>query len=366
VLLALLSAVLAIALQSSTATIALVIALGAAGQISLPIGVAVVCGANVGIALTTLMLGWKQIASRRLAMANLLGKTVVAVVILLFLTPAANLINLLPGDMGNKVAYTHTAFNILLACLCLPLVDPITRFVEKCIPSPQAPPRTTFGPRHIHSGYFDSTALALGQSLKEILHAGEIVRHMLAELWRALETNDLVLARSIGEMDDKVDLLDSEIKRFLTRIIDMEGDSSDAAEQMRQLRYLAELEAIGDIIDKNLSELVIKKIQSGANFSAQGWDELRDFYKKVAENLLIAETAFTTSDQLLARRLLNHKQKLRDLDRELRDRHFHRLRQGLPESHETSAIHLDLLTYLKRINSHVSHVAYATLTDEQV
>ena len=134
---------------------------------------------------------------------------------------------------------------------------------------------------------------------------------------------------------------------------------------MRQLRYLAELETIGDIVDKNLSELVLKKIRLGTQFSKDGRAELEDFFRKVAENVVIAETAFTTRDQTIAQQLLRHKERIDQCERELRDRHFARLNEGLVESHETSAIHLDLLTHLKRINSHVTHVGYAILQDTQ-
>ena len=80
---------------------------------------------------------------------------------------------------------------------------------------------------------------------------------------------------------------------------------------------------------------------------------------------MIAETAFSTRDGTLAQQLLRHKARIDQYERELRDRHFARLNAGLVEAHETSAIHLDLLTHLKRINSCVSHVAYAILEDGQ-
>ena len=134
---------------------------------------------------------------------------------------------------------------------------------------------------------------------------------------------------------------------------------------MRQLRYLAELETIGDIIDKNLCDLALKKIRLRAAFSPEGAQELDDFFQKVAENAMIAETAFTTRDMALAKQLLRHKERIDQYERDLRDRHFTRLNEGLMQSHETSAIHLDLLTHLKRVNSHVTHVAYAILQDTQ-
>ena len=67
----------------------------------------------------------------------------------------------------------------------------------------------------------------------------------------------------------------------------------------------------------------------------------------------------------LAGQLLKNKERLNQHERDLRDKHFTRLREGLSESHETSAIHLDFLTHLKRVNSCVSHVAYAIVQNEK-
>ena len=82
--------------------------------------------------------------------------------------------------------------------------------------------------------------------------------------------------------------------------------------------------------------------------------------------MTIAETAFTTRDLQLVKLLLKNKKRIDAHERELRDRHFARLNAGLSQSQETSAIHLDLLTHLKRINSCVSHVAYAILQEGEL
>ena len=358
-----LAAVMTFAMQSSTATIGVVIGLGMANLVELPLAVAVVAGANVGIVITTLLVGWRQIESRRLAVSNLIAKVGVAALVLSFLPLVVRGLEMMPLGLDQRIACAHTGFNIAMAVICLPLVGVINKLVQVLIPQPVTVEEPEFGPRFINTGQVDSLAVALDQSMREIMHVAEIVRGMLGDLWKALKTNDERLATNISERDDRVDLLDSQIKRFLTRQFRLQGDNEDAAEQMRQLRYLNELENIGDIIDKNLSELVIKKSKLAVEFSDEGWRELDDFYGKVLENMLIADTAFTTSDRALAGQLLHHKERLNQQERELRDRHFARLKDGLPQSHESSAVHLDILTHLKRINSCVSHVAYAILQD---
>ena len=75
--------------------------------------------------------------------------------------------------------------------------------------------------------------------------------------------------------------------------------------------------------------------------------------------------AFAGSDHELARRLVTHKQKLSELERDLRQSHINRLYKGHKESIDTSAIHLDVLTNLKRINSYITNTAYPILEREK-
>ncbi len=363
--LAIVAAVMAMAMQSSTATIGLVIGLGAANAVSFKLAIPVVLGANVGLAVTTLFVGWRLHEPRRLALANLLlkaGVAAMAIGLVALLGPVLPEPNS-PAAFGLAIAGIHTGYNLVVAGIGLPLVGTVTRLMERLVPTPPPQPGAEFGPKYIDTGPIGGVALALGQSLHEITHVSEIIRGMLRDVWTALQTNNEKLAREVAIRDDKVDLLDTEVKRFLTQLANEEFGEANTDEQMRQLRYMTELETIGDIIDKNLSELVLKKIRLGASFSVEGADELADFYEKISENIVIAETAFTTRDKDAAQQLLRHKQRIDQYERELRDRHFNRLIAGMVQSHETSASHLDLLTHLKRINSCVSHVAYAILQD---
>lgn len=361
-LLAIPAMLLAVLLQSATATIGLIVGLGGAGVVTLQTAVMVVVGANIGIGITTLIVGWSNLDARRLALGNLLAKLVTAVLWLLAAPWIVQLLEQLPGTTELRIAYAHTGFNITLAILALPLVENITRLTEQIAPV-QSPEQQPFGPRFINQGAGDSLALALGQARHETLRVAEMVRCMLNDLWRALTLSNAAMAREVARRDNQVDQLDEAIKRFL---YDQDWEQGrEAEEPLRILRYLAELETIGDIIDKNLAELVIKKIRLNLQFSKDGWAELNQIKSLVAENMLIAEAALTSQDEHLARRLVLQKARLNRLARELRDRHFNRLNSGLDESRQTSAIHLDLITYLRHINSHLSHIAFAILNEPE-
>jgi phosphate:Na+ symporter len=277
------------------------------------------------------------------------------------LSPLVNALKWLsPAGDTQVVANAHTLFNVALALVFLPLVPLVARWLERLVPA-RATGEERFGPRYLDVASLESPALALGQATREILHMADIVREMLRKAHRAFVESDAALCEEVQHEDDKVDLLNTEIKAYITRLREQALNPEESRRETALLGFAYELETVGDIIDKNLVELAKKKITLGVEFSKEGWAELDEFFGKVQENFEIAVSAFASRDQLLAAELLRHKRQIHEIEIELRARHFHRLHAGLAESIETSAVHLDVLTNLKSINSHLASVAYPIL-----
>jgi phosphate:Na+ symporter len=135
----------------------------------------------------------------------------------------------------------------------------------------------------------------------------------------------------------------------------------ESAQVMEAVLFTTNLEHIGDIIDKGLLRLAAKKRKQGLSFSADGWRDIRAFHALIAEQMRRALAVFVTRDAGLARDLVAEKDRLREEEFRASERHFGRLRDGLPETIETSALHLDVLRDLKRINAHLTTVAYPIL-----
>jgi PhoU domain len=121
------------------------------------------------------------------------------------------------------------------------------------------------------------------------------------------------------------------------------------------------LEHVGDIIDKNLSEVAAKKIKRKLQFSPEGAAELTAFHERVLDSLKIAFAVFMSGDVIQARKLIAEKAELRNAELAAAERHLERLREGRPETLETTSLHLDVLRDLKRIHSHICSVAYPVL-----
>ncbi len=348
-------------LQSATATIGIAIALCGQGVIPVSSAVAVVVGTNIGIGVTALLAGLRRVETRRMALGNLLFKVVGAAAVMPALPAVVESLRpLSPAGDTQLIANAHTLFNLALAGVFLPLVPAIARALEKIVRGRQ-PEEEKPGARYLDASSLESPALALGQATREILHMADHVRAMLRDTYRAFREGDAELCAAIQKRDDVVDLINNELKAYITKLSEHALTQEESRREVALLAFANELESVGDIIDKNLVELAKKKISLRVEFSKEGREELDSFFKMVLENFEIAVAAFASRDRVLAEQLLRHKHHLNELERELRNRHFDRLRAGLAESFETSAIHLDVLTNLKHINSHLTAVAYPIL-----
>jgi len=355
---------LKVVLQSATAAIGIAIALCSQGVLPVPAAVVVVIGANIGIGVTALIAGFARPDTRRMALGNLFFKLVGAVVCLPLLTPLLHWLALLSltgtTHDAQLIANAHTLFNLALAAVFLPVLPWIAGKLERLVPD-QPVDKTEAEPRYLDKVSLGSPALALGQATREVLHMADHVRSMLRDARQTLATGNEELCAAVQKHDDIVDLLNSEIKNYVTKLAEQSLTAEESRRQVALLTFANDLETIGDIIDKNLIDLVRKKVKLNVEFSPEGRVQLDDFFGKVLANFEIAVAAFASQDRVLAEQLIKLKKQIDAEEIELRNRHFNRLRSGLALSFETSAVHLDLLTFLKHINSHLTAVAYSIL-----
>ena len=183
---------------------------------------------------------------------------------------------------------------------------------------------------------------------------------MLRKVMAAMMTNDRELVDQVSRMDNSVDSLDEAIKLYITKLTRGSLDEREGQRAMEIVSFTINLEHIGDIIDKNLSELATKKIKRRFQFSPEGAEELSTFHKRTVDSLRIAFGVFMSGDVGEARKLFAEKALLRSVELTATERHLDRLREGRP-SIETTSLHLDVLRDLRRIHSHICSVAYPVL-----
>jgi len=347
--------------HSSIATVLFFMSLATAGVVPVPLSMALILGANLGSAIAPFVLSLKSgPEARRIPIVSLAFRLVGAVAALPFIHFAVAHIGELGGSPAREIANFHTLFNVALAFVFLPLVGVVGRLAERLLPK-GAEVAGPAKPRYLDGMALEMPPVALAGATREVLRMADIVENMLKGTIEVFAKDDAKLAARICKLDDDVDALHEAIKLYLTELSRNLTDDADSKRCMDLLTFAINLEHIGDIIDKNLMELAQKKIRKRLSFSSDGWAELKELHGRVVNQMQLAMGVFVSSDLATARQLMREKEQFRTLEFQASEHHIDRLKSGRIESIESSALHLDILRDLKRINSHLTSVAYPIL-----
>ncbi len=356
-------AVLSAGMASSAATIGIMLSLAHQGLVTLDGAASVVLGANVGTCATALAASMRSSSdARRVAVAHVAFKVLGVALVLPFIEPLAGLVALTAGHAARQIANAHTLFNVAISALFLPFAGLAARAISALVPEEQRGDNP-FKTRYLDDRFLDQPALAIGQATREALRMGDVAQGMLRDAMAVLRTDNQELLEDVERRDDQLDYLEREIKLFLSRLGRESMGPDLAQKEIALISFIGNLENIGDIIDKNLMELARKKLYQARRFSDAGEAELIEFHAMVSKNLERAIAGFAAGDRSLAQEVLDQRPVIRQRERELRESHLARLRRGLSESLETSEIHLDVLTNLKRISSHITALVYPILEE---
>lgn len=358
----LIGAVLAWLAHSSVATVLLVAALTGAGVVPPDLALALVLGANVGGALVAVILTLRMPAAvRRAPLANLCCRLLLALVVLALLPMVQAPLAALEAEPLRQAVNFHLAFNLLLALVFLPLAWGVGPLFEKLMPDREGVEEGPLQAKYLDESAMPRPTVALANATREVMRLADVTETMLRQAMSAFEAKDASEIAEISRLDDDIDALYEAIKLYLTRLSRQAMSEQESQRCLEIIQFTTNLEHIGDIVDKGLLELATKRLKNRLTFSADGWRELNSFHQQVLDQLQTAMALFVSSDLAMARQMIAAKERFRDLAQDSADSHLARLRSGQIESIETSALHLDVLRDLKRINSHLVSVAYPIL-----
>ncbi|RZM02366.1 MAG: Na/Pi cotransporter family protein, partial [Variovorax sp.] len=127
------------------------------------------------------------------------------------------------------------------------------------------------------------------------------------------------------------------------------------------ISFTINMEQVGDIIERVIIDIEDKKIKPKRNFSPAGMAEIVELHERLVANLRLGMSVFLNGNVRDAQKLLEEKARFRDLERAYAGTHLSRLMDRTTPSMETSSLHIDLISDLKRINSHICSIAYPIL-----
>ncbi|WP_053842570.1 Na/Pi cotransporter family protein [Paracidovorax avenae] len=356
----LMGAVLAVIAYSSLAIVLLISAMAASSVVPLDVALGLVLGANLGSGLLAVITTAKSaVEVRQVTVGNLMFKLMGV----LLVAPFAGLWLRhvqphMPGAAQGVVLF-HLAFNVVVSVGFIAFTQWVARAVMRLLPPPEGPPNRR--PQHLDPSALSTPSLAMSCAAREALYQADVVESMLLGVLDVIRRDDLQLAQQLRKMDDEVDRLYSSIKYYLTQISRGALDEEESRRWTDIISFTINMEQVADIIERVLTDIEDKKIRKGRRFSDAGMAEITELHGRLVNNLRLAMSVFLNGNVRDAQRLLEEKTRFRELERAYAATHLGRLSEKTVQSMETSSLHIDLISDLKRINSHICSLAYPIL-----
>ena len=360
----LMAALVAWLFHSSVATILLFASLADRGLLPAVLVVPMVLGANFGAAAIAAVLTRGEKPEARIIP---LGNVAIRGTGTLIAT-AVNLLNPIPmewaGDgLGNRIVIAHLVVNGLVLICGLFFTDRVaailTGFLVRPVETPVSGSErrlSALNPEELSDPY-----RAANNVLREIVALCDKIELMLVRIIDLFERPDETRMAAIEQLDDEIDAMHRDIKFYLARISESTLDTDSADRCGNLLSVTIKLEQTADIISQNMLMRARKKQGRDVRFSEQGWAELKSLHTEVLQNARQAFHLLINSDVEYARQLASRKETVRRMVQESEEMHMRRLREGTPESFESSSIHIDMIRDLKEINSLLVSLAYPVL-----
>lgn len=346
-------------IQSSAATIGMLIALANQDIITFSAAVPVLFGDNIGTCITAVLASiGTNLNAKRAAVAHVMFNIIGTLIFLTFLPWfKAFVIAISPDQPARLIANAHTSFNVLNTCLFLPFVGLYAKFIEKIVPG-----KVTIeekGPIYLDERMFGTPAVALSLAKKEIIRMAGMAGRSLESAVQGFHQKDDKLLKSTSENEDMIDRLETEITFYLAKLSQKGLTQKLSGRHTGLLNCVKDFERIGDHA-MNIAELAQARIDENLPFTEYALKELEKMYNLVFEAYQKALDALREEDKEKARRVIVLEPLIDKMEKELRASHMNRLNKGIcyPSS---GVIFLDIISNLERIGDHATNIAEVVL-----
>ena len=354
--------IVTMALQSSSATIALVQVLAFKGLIDFPSAIPLILGDNIGTTITAQIAALGSgTGAKRVAWAHTLFNVIGVLYMLVFVYMGVYhkaIERIVPGAVTDKnimlhIALSHTIFNCFNTALFLPFTGRLKSLVERMIKVKAD--HVSAAPRFLDRHLLETPVIALEQSKNEIVRMLRLSDSALHDSYNIFFTGNWDLSRSVERKEEAVDNLQAEITRYLIDISMEELDQRDAEKIPVFIHSVNDIERIADH-SENIVELAQRKIDQKLTFTEQADQELRRMIEVVTEMISDVTEGLKSGDISHAKRALHKENQLNRMQIEFRQSHVQRLNGGTCDMF-SGLIFLDFVDYMEKIGDHLTNIA---------
>jgi phosphate:Na+ symporter len=349
-------------IQSSSASMGMLIALASQGILPLSAALPILYGDNIGTCVTSLIssVGASRNA-RRAAIMHLSFNVIGTIIFMLILNkPISAIVTYLdPGNTARQLANAHTLFNLTNVIILLPFSKYIVKLSTKIMPIKENEDEISSNTKYLDDRMFETPSIALANSVQEVVRMGNKSTNTLKYSMSALIDKDNIVLKKAFESEKTVNKLQKDLLSYLLKL-SKEPLRDDERFMIDSLYHTVnDIERVSDHAE-NIAELAGEMIKSDLVFSETAIKEINEIYGKTLKNLEYSLTALNDMDFILANEVLKTEEEVNYLEKTYRKAHITRLNEG-DCTIDAGVIFLDLLTNIERISDHCKNIARMVL-----
>jgi phosphate:Na+ symporter len=361
--------------QSSAATTGIAIVMASAGLISLPAGIALAFGSNIGTCVTAILaaLG-KPVEAVRAAVVHILFNIAGVLLWVLFIPQLADFIVAISpsspeltgkarmaADVPRQIANAHTVFNVANTLLFISFTTLFARLAEKLVPERISPAGVIVEPEFLDEAALTAPSIALQQVRLELGRVGAIALGMLQDVVPALRDQDIGRLEDIARRDDEVDILEVEILNYLGKLRRGPLTEQEGLEFQGLMMATGNLESLADVIETDIVSLAHKAADMKSAPGEETRKMLLEVYATVVESVELTVRAIRDNDQRAAESVLMMKDDIREQSERLLARKATRLTVDDPDYLNLVRLEMSFVDQLRRIYTLAKRIAKVAL-----
>lgn len=343
--------------QSSSASIGMLVALAAQGLLPIEAALPILYGDNIGTCTTALIssIGTNKNA-KRAAIMHLTFNVIGSLIFMLVLTgPIKSLVTYLnPTDVPRQIANSHTLFNLINVVIQLPFAFVIIKIATWLVPDGKDGDKQRLT-KFIDDRILETPTIALNSVINETIAMGQLAGESFATAMAAVFENKDSHVQKVFAVEKDINHLEKAITDYLVKLSNTDITGANRVRVDALFNAINDLERIGDHAD-NIAEIADEAITKRIHFTPEALTELKEMSDAAQDALRLSLEAIDTIDMNKAIAVIQLEEKVDQLEKIYRKRHIERLNQNECTS-EAGILFNDLISNIERVSDLSANLA---------
>ena len=347
---------LTLILQSSSASMGILVALAGEGLIPLGSALFILYGDNIGTCTTALIASiGSSTNARRVGVVHLIFNIIGTLIFSLVLGPhIARLVTTIdPLLVARQIANAHTLFNIINVIILFPFGGVLLWLANLLVPERAIPVPTIT--THLDPRVLKTPFMATQNAVKEMAQMAILSKDTLDSSLQALITKDKDMIMTTINNEQRINLMEKEIFQYLVALSNTPLNAADRQMIDSLFHTINDIERIGDHAE-NISDLATAFIDNELQFDEASLSTIHHAHERIMTGIDLVIASIQEGNLEKAHQVIAIEKEFDGFEASSRNNIVGRMNHG-ETSIDTGLLLLDMLSNLERVSDHFKNIA---------